>query len=136
MTEIQKKLPRILLLDWQGHYGFLEDESVKDKIQLVTFGGKDVLKAVLWYHPTANNFASKIAETVKQETYDLIILGNNQGNGVEVAKLLPDEAKAKTVVTSHIGCNETGYRQAGITRFHTRHELPKVLEQLVAQQDG
>ncbi len=132
MTETLKKLPRVLLLDWQGHYGFLEVEDVQNRVELVTFGGRELLKSVLWYHPTANNFAVGIAETVRQETYDLIILGNNQGNGVEIAKLLPDEAKEKIVVASHFGCDETGYRELGIKRFHQRGELVEILRLFAA----
>jgi len=115
--------PRVLLLDWLGHYSEAWLQDAKEMADLVTFGRRDSTGQRLWYEIPGTGIvacAEAVANAVAKETYDLIFLGNNMGAGVDIAKLLPSDAKAKTYVVSHLGGVagdvQRKYQELGITR--------------------
>ena len=131
MTFPSTKKPRVLLLDWSKNYLL---ELLQKNVDLVTFGESDTD----WYERfPASQFRGQIAAVVRQEEYELIILGNNMGAGIKLAELIPEEARAKIVVASHLGLEESEeyqYRTLGVSRFSFRKDVYDLVSDLAVHQ--
>ena len=90
------KVAKVLFLDFAPDYlPHLHDEGIKlefieenprNRSAVYKFSGK----VFRW-----------IEEITKEQTFDLVIVGNNQGIGVHKASCIPETLKSKTIIVWH-----------------------------------
>jgi hypothetical protein len=91
------------------------------------------------YEEASPELLEVINELLFEANIDLVIIGNNGGAGLSLAKGIDEDLlylKERTVVVSNYGLSgeeEAAYRELGLTNFCTRAQLKEFLQVLVPQ---
>jgi hypothetical protein len=73
--------------------------------------------------------------TSQKKTYDLVIVGNNNGSGLDVVRALPSELRSKVIVVANAlplhPSEDRGYRRLGVMEFSGRLGLRESVKRVL-----
>lgn len=120
--------PRVLILDSEGIPGHrLVDLVPKGLPQpdITAIKDADIFPPNGGMKYRASDHAKQLASSASLDTCDLVIIGNNEGEGLVLAKLLPEELRPRTLIVWFFDSNRTEqvlYMDIGYTQFRSRNE--------------
>ena len=77
-------------------------------------------------------FYGRLQDCIANNSFDLIILGNNRGWGVAKGTAIPPDSRCKTIVVSNSDLDPADrrpYEDGGYSQFMTRRKLSEVLRE-------
>jgi hypothetical protein len=117
---------RVLILDSEGIPGHRLTDLLPAELPppvLTAIKNADILPISDPMRYRASDRAKQLAQSASLETYDLVIIGNNEGEGLVLAKLLPEELRPRTLIVWFFDSRRTEqllYRELGFNHFGSR----------------